>query len=235
MVTPVLVTKIFILPTRAELVQCSNLIDCINKGLDRKLTLQSAPTGFGKTTLVSHCRNNLCDNNKFNGNQIKVVWFSLGHDHNAPVLFEVLAPINWFNCVLVFGSFDSAMAGICLLIGMVALNPRVTLLYAQIFFIPSILLAGMMFPHEMLPTVVNKIAQRIPASEAMNAIKRLSMEGVADFNPWMSVELLYVSGLLGSGLTVNLLSLESRNAGQHGHPLMAVLCLVPLIFGMSVR
>ena len=64
MASPILVTKLFVPPTRAELVHRPGLIERMNDGLDRKLTLLSAPAGFGKTTLVSHWVENLRDNNE---------------------------------------------------------------------------------------------------------------------------------------------------------------------------
>ena len=48
-----LTTKLYIPPTRQELVTRSRLIEKLDDGLNRKLTLVSAPAGFGKTTLVS--------------------------------------------------------------------------------------------------------------------------------------------------------------------------------------
>jgi LuxR family maltose regulon positive regulatory protein len=53
MVTPLLTTKLYVPPTRSELVHRKRLIERLNEGLDRKLTLISAPAGFGKTTLLS--------------------------------------------------------------------------------------------------------------------------------------------------------------------------------------
>jgi LuxR family maltose regulon positive regulatory protein len=51
--TLLLKTKLYIPPTRPELVSRSRLIERLNAGLHRKLTLISAPAGYGKTTLVS--------------------------------------------------------------------------------------------------------------------------------------------------------------------------------------
>ena len=48
-----LATKLNSPPIRAELVSRPRLIEWLNEGLSRKLTLISAPAGFGKTTLVS--------------------------------------------------------------------------------------------------------------------------------------------------------------------------------------
>lgn len=153
----------------------------------------------------------------------------------APLLFDAPAPANWLNYILVFLALSFAMASISVLIGVVAPNSRVTVLYSQIFFIPSILLAGMMFPYEMLPEVVGKIAQLLPATQAMNAFKGLAMGGAADFNPWMSVILLAASGLMAFGLALYLFSWDRRNAAQRGHPLLALLCLLPFVVGMFVN
>lgn len=53
MSTPVLVTKLYVPPPRPEAIRRPRLIGKLNEGLDRKLTLVSAPAGFGKTTLLS--------------------------------------------------------------------------------------------------------------------------------------------------------------------------------------
>ncbi|HEY6542376.1 MAG TPA: LuxR C-terminal-related transcriptional regulator [Ktedonobacteraceae bacterium] len=53
MPTPILATKLYIPPLRPNVVLRSRLIERLNEGLHRKLTLIAAPAGFGKTTLVS--------------------------------------------------------------------------------------------------------------------------------------------------------------------------------------
>jgi len=87
MASPILVTKLFVPPTRAELVHRPGLVERLNNGLDRKLTLLSAPAGFGKTTLVSHWVENLQNNKEVNNLPIKVAWLSLDQDDNDPVRF----------------------------------------------------------------------------------------------------------------------------------------------------
>jgi len=51
--TPLLTTKLFSPPIRSDIVPRPRLIEHMNIGLSRKLTLLSAPAGFGKTTLLS--------------------------------------------------------------------------------------------------------------------------------------------------------------------------------------
>src|SRR4030042_3248307 len=53
MATSILATKLYIPPPRPKGVLRPRLIERLNEGLHRKLTLISASAGFGKTTLVS--------------------------------------------------------------------------------------------------------------------------------------------------------------------------------------
>ncbi len=150
----------------------------------------------------------------------------------SPLIFDAPAPTNWFSYVLIFLALAFVMAGISVLIGVIAPNSRVTVLYSQLFFIPSILLGGMMFPYNLLPDGVGKVAQLLPATQAMNAFNGLAMGGTADFNPWGSVAALFASGVLAFALAVYLFSWDSRNTERRGHPLMALLFLLPFVVGI---
>ena len=61
MSTPILATKLYIPPPRPKVVPRPRLIERLDEGFsaERKLTLISAPAGFGKTTLVSEWVNDL--------------------------------------------------------------------------------------------------------------------------------------------------------------------------------
>src|SRR4030066_2155551 len=77
---PILQTKLYIPPIRPELVPPPRLIERLNAGLPagRKLTLVSAPAGFGKTTLVSEW---------VAGSDLHVAWLSLDEGDNDPTRF----------------------------------------------------------------------------------------------------------------------------------------------------
>jgi len=53
METDLLATKLFIPELQSNLVNRKRLFNKLNAGLDKKLTLVSAPAGFGKSTLIS--------------------------------------------------------------------------------------------------------------------------------------------------------------------------------------
>ena len=79
MSTPILATKLYIPPPRPKIVLRPRLIERLNEGLcGRKLTLISAPAGFGKTTLVSEW---------VAGCERPVAWLSLDEGDNDPTRF----------------------------------------------------------------------------------------------------------------------------------------------------
>ena len=151
---------------------------------------------------------------------------------SAPLLFDAPLPVNWFNYLLVFFAMALACAGLGVLIGVISSSTRMTVLWSQLVFIPSMLLGGLMIPYDMLPEAVGKISQLLPATQAMNAFRGLAMGAQADFAPWGSVAALALSGLLAFGLAIYLFSWDSRNAARRGHPLLALLVLVPYAAGI---
>jgi LuxR family maltose regulon positive regulatory protein len=75
---PLLLTKLYVPSTRPNNVLRPRLIERLNEGMHRKLTLISAPAGFGKTTLVSEWAAG-CDQ--------RVAWLSLDEGDNDPTRF----------------------------------------------------------------------------------------------------------------------------------------------------
>ena len=145
----------------------------------------------------------------------------------APFLFDAPAPVNWLDFTVIFAVMALACAGISVLIGVVSPSSRMTVLWSQLVFIPSMIVGGMMVPHSLLPAAAGRIARLLPATHAMNAFKGLAMGATADFSPWGSVVVLLASGLLAFGLAVYLFSWDRRNATRRGHPLLALLVLLP--------
>jgi ABC-2 type transport system permease protein len=150
----------------------------------------------------------------------------------APLLFNAPLPVNWLNFALVVLVMALACAGLSVLIGVVSPSSRMTVLWSQLIFVPSMLLGGLMIPHSMLPAVAGKIAQLLPATQAMNALNGLAMGKVADFSPWGSVISMLISGVLAFGLAVYLFSWDRRNTARRGHPLLALLVLLPYAVGI---
>jgi LuxR family maltose regulon positive regulatory protein len=88
--TPLLKTKLYIPPVRPELVPRPRLIERLNAGLQRKLTLISAPAGFGKTALAAQWISDL--------QSPVVAWLSLDEDDNDPARFFTYLIAPWRRC-----------------------------------------------------------------------------------------------------------------------------------------
>src|SRR4028118_1738439 len=78
MSSPILTTKLYVPPPRPEAVPPPRLIERLNEGLHRKLTLVSAPAGFGKTTLLGEW---------LAGGERPAAWLSLDEGDNDPTRF----------------------------------------------------------------------------------------------------------------------------------------------------
>src|SRR4051794_240000 len=81
MLVPVLATKLYIPPPPLRVVQRSRLVERLNAGLRRKLTLIAAPAGFGKTTLLSEWVAGLQASSR------PVAWLSLDAGDSDPERF----------------------------------------------------------------------------------------------------------------------------------------------------
>jgi LuxR family maltose regulon positive regulatory protein len=71
-------TKLLVPTTRADIVTRRHLIDVLHQSLSHKLTLVSAPAGFGKTTLIGDW---------INQQGVSAVWLTLDEFDNDPIRF----------------------------------------------------------------------------------------------------------------------------------------------------
>ncbi|MBN1584673.1 MAG: hypothetical protein JXA89_28460 [Anaerolineae bacterium] len=98
-------TKLYVPPIRSELVSRPRLIERIDAGIHsgHKLTLVSAPAGFGKTTLLSEW---------IHQNTHPIAWLSLNDSDNEPTRFwtYVLAALRTIPALGKAGVGESALA-----------------------------------------------------------------------------------------------------------------------------
>ena len=78
MSTPILATKLYVPPPQPRVVHRPRLIERLNEGLHRRLTLISAPAGFGKTTLLGEW---------LAGCERPAAWLSLDEADSDPTRF----------------------------------------------------------------------------------------------------------------------------------------------------
>ncbi len=151
---------------------------------------------------------------------------------SAPLLFDAPLPPNMLNYVLVFLAATLACTGLAVLIGVISSTTRMTVLWSQLVFLPSMLLGGIMMPSSFLPESVARISTILPPSHAMNALNGLAMGVDTIVDPWWSVIILLAGGVLAFALAIYLFKWDQHDDTQRGHPLLALLAIVPYLVAL---
>jgi hypothetical protein len=66
----------------------------------------------------------------------------------------------------------------------------------------------------------------------MNAFKSLAMGNLADFNPWLSLLVLFAGGIVAFALALFLFEWDSHNKMRRSPPILALLALAPYLLSM---
>jgi len=144
-------------------------------------------------------------------------------------LFGGLVPSRWgaFIGLILLTAFTCGAFGA--LIGVASTSSRATVLWSQLIFLPSMILGGLMLPLELLPASVRPISALLPTAHAMQAFLGLAYGQKTVLAPLASVAILATSALLAFGLAIYLFNWDSRNLSRRGHPLLALLAMVPYV------
>jgi ABC-2 type transport system permease protein len=149
----------------------------------------------------------------------------------APLVFDAPLPANVGAYVGVFLAAAAAHAALGLLIAVVSANTRATVLWAQLVFLPSVMLGGLMVPSEVIPDGLATLARLLPATHAMNALRGLAYGDATAFSPVGSLLVLLVGAALGVALAVRLFQWDRRAEGRRASPAWGALVLVPYVVG----
>jgi len=120
----------------------------------------------------------------------------------------------------------AAYAGLGALMGAAAPNQNASTLLAQLVYLPSILLGGLMMPASVLPEGMRRVALLTPASHAMNLFA--SWGGMAGAGgPWASAAVLAGSAALSFGLAGWIFQWDPRAQTPNRRSWAALLAVVP--------
>jgi ABC-2 type transport system permease protein len=147
----------------------------------------------------------------------------------AGPLFQGAAPVHWGTLALLAALAAFSMAAIGSLIGVVASGARSTVLWAQMIFLPSMMLGGLMVPLELLPESILPFASILPSTHAMQAIMGLSYQQHSLIPSWLAVGTLAAGGVLAFGMALYLFNWDSRNQTRRGHPAVAMVAFAPYL------
>jgi len=150
----------------------------------------------------------------------------------APVLFHAPLPVNWgaFALFLVLTIFVTAGLGV--LIGVISTSTRITILWSQLIFLPSIIIGGLMVPRSALIGALAKIGSLMPSTYSVQIYDTLANGAGLDAKTILSMMVLLVGGVLAFALASYLFSWDSQNTTRRGSAWLAVAVAVPFVIGM---
>jgi ABC-2 type transport system permease protein len=152
----------------------------------------------------------------------------------GPIFFHAAQPTNWIWFVVVWFASVFACAGLGMLIGVVAPNSRATVLLAQLIFLPSMMLGGLMMPTSVLPASLAKVAQLLPTTHAMAAFNGLAMGQQVGHDPIFNLIILIAAGLISFSLAVYLFHWDNTTKRSR-NPWLALIALLPYIASFAIR
>lgn len=150
----------------------------------------------------------------------------------ANPFFGGLNPTNWGALIGSTLLSTLAMGTLGALIGVVATGARSSVLLAQAIYLPSILVGNMMVPLAALPASIQPLSGLFPTTYGMTVFQHYAYGMETILNPLVSVLVLVGSILISFALALFLFNWDSQNRTRRGHPLMALLALVPYVFGI---
>lgn len=149
----------------------------------------------------------------------------------ATPLFRAAPPTDWGSLALVTLLAAFTYGALGALIGVIATGSRSTVLWSQLIFLSSMLIGGLMVPLSLLPESVQPFSKLLPTTYAMQAYMGLAYNRETLIDPAASMIILVASGLLALGLAIYLFNWDSGIKARRGHPLMALLVMLPYLAG----
>ena len=145
-------------------------------------------------------------------------------------LFKAAMPHSLLSFFSVYAVVLFAFSGLGVLIGVCSPNDRFTILLAQLIFLPSMLVGGIIMPASILSESVRKIAMLLPTSYATNALGAVYTGQQAAFSLSASLWILGSGGVLAYALAAYLFSWDKKSNGIRN--LLGLAGLIPYVLGM---
>jgi ABC-2 type transport system permease protein len=150
----------------------------------------------------------------------------------APVIFQAPLPVSWGGFVLFLVLTILVMAGLGVLIGVISTSTRITILWSQLIFLPSIIIGGLMVPRSALTGALAKIGSLMPSTYSVQIYDTLVRGTGGDAKVILSVVVLLAGGILAFALASYLFSWDSHNTTRRGSAWLASVVAVPFVIGM---
>ena len=168
---------------------------------------------------------------------------TIGHLAIVSVVIAIVAhfvfgaPFPTSPWLFVFGWLLSALAlaGLAMAIGVAVSEQRAGMLVAQLVFLPSILLGGLMMPANLIPEGLSLVSRIFPARWAMEAMQAGGADGEAGIAAVLVAQAVLAATAIAGYILARMLfewhTLPSRTARTR---MAALLVLAPALVGLSV-
>jgi ABC-2 type transport system permease protein len=127
----------------------------------------------------------------------------------------------------IFLAIAFCLASLGVLIAIVSPNSRMTILFSQLIYLPSIMLSGVMMPLSVLPESMMHVSMLLPTTYAMEAFRGKVWQLPAAVDPLVAVLVLLAGGVAALGMSVYLFQWDSKNTGRRRSPYLALLAMLP--------
>jgi ABC-2 type transport system permease protein len=143
--------------------------------------------------------------------------------------FGGVLPVYWGWFVIVFILSALCLSTLGMLIGIVSQSSRATVLIAQAFYLPSVLLGGLMVPADQLPASLTAVASLFPATHAIRAFSYYAYAKTPTAAVVANPLLVMVAGIIiNTVLCFTLFQWDTRPIGRK-RLLFALLSLAPFV------
>ncbi|NLY54556.1 MAG: ABC transporter permease [Firmicutes bacterium] len=101
---------------------------------------------------------------------------------SAPSLFGAEMPQNISGYLVTLAALLLCSVAVGLLVGATAKNQPTAMMLSQAIFLPSLMLSGIMFPANLLPSLLQYLGSVLPATHSMRAFRGLAYGLVAEYS-----------------------------------------------------
>jgi ABC-2 type transport system permease protein len=147
--------------------------------------------------------------------------------------FGAPLPSSWPSFVLAWLLVTAAISGLGTLIGAISNSGRAAILVSQLFFIPSIMLGGLMMPPDILPPGLAAASKLFPATHAMIAFAG-GRGGPGVESAGLALAVLAIGALASIAAAMVLYEWDPKNERPPARKLLGLVALAPYVAALFI-
>lgn len=148
-------------------------------------------------------------------------------------IFHASSPQNYLGFILSYLIILFSFLGIGTLLAVCSPNSRITILFAQAIFLPSMMIGGIMMPIEILSKNIQKISYLLPSSHSMKIIKIMGFNNKQLNFPSVNIAILLISGILAFIFSVYLFTWDNSSE-RKTKKILGIMVFIPYLVGVFI-